>query len=257
MPIAPRDLKKHLTQGGKAINGWCCIPSPVTAEIMARQGFDTISVDLQHGLIDYQTALGMVQVVSNLQVATLCRVPWNEPGIIMKVLDAGFAGVICPMINNADEAQRFARACLYAPRGFRSFGPTRAGQVYGADYAEKATDIVCAFAMIETREALQNLDAILAVDGIDGVYIGPADLSLSLGYKPSLLPTDAEVLDAIALIHSKAKAAGKIAGIHCGSPEMIREKLAYGFDLASLITDIRVFMTAMAAQVATARGGPA
>lgn len=253
MTIAPRELKKHFAKGGKAINGWCAIPSTVTAEITARQGFDIVTIDLQHGLIDYQKALEMLQVVSGFGMPTLCRAPWNEAGIIMKALDAGFTGIICPMINTVDEAKRLVESCLYSPRGARSFGPTRALQVYGADYAKTAHDFIAVIAMIETAEAMRNLEKILAVDGIDGIYIGPADLGLSMGYTPALLPTDKAVFDAIATICKTTKAAGKAAGIHCGSPEMTRQMLDDGFDFATLITDVRMFTTIVSTQLAAAR----
>lgn len=253
MPILPRNLKRHFAEGGKAINAWCSIPSPLTAEVIARQGFDTVSVDLQHGMIDFQTAFEMLQAINNVNVATLCRVPWNEPSIIMKVLDAGFTGVICPMINSKEEAKRFAAACLYAPDGIRSYGPTRAVHAYGADYQETAREYISSFAMIETREALNNVDDILSVEEVDGLYIGPADLSLSMGYKPSLLSSDKEVVDAIATIQKSTKGAGKICAIHCGSPEMVSEMLDRGFDLASLVTDLRIFTLALQSQLAEAR----
>ncbi len=253
MTIAPRDLKKYFAKGGKAINGWCAIPSTVTAEITARQGFDIVTIDLQHGLVDYQAALEMLQVISGFGMPTLCRVPWNEPGIIMKALDAGFTGIICPMINTPDEAKRLVDACCYMPRGARSFGPTRALQVYGADYAKTAHEFIAVIAMIETAEAMKNLDRILSVDGIDGVYIGPADLGLSMGYPPVLLPTDKAVFDSIATICKTTKAAGKAAGIHCGSPEMTRQMLDNGFDFATLITDVRMFTTIVSSQLAATR----
>ena len=252
MPIPPRGLKQHLASGGKAINGWCSIPSAVTAEIVARAGYDTVSVDLQHGLVDYQTALAMLQAVDGLGMPTLCRVPWNEPGIIMKALDAGFTGIICPMINTREEAERFAASCRYAPAGTRSFGPTRAMQVHGADYARTANQFVTSLAMIETAQAMENLDAILAVDGIDAVYVGPADLGLSLGFAPTLLPEPA-VAAAIVTIRDKAIGAGKLAGIHCGSPAMVREMLASGFHLATLLTDARMFTNTVATALAEAR----
>jgi 4-hydroxy-2-oxoheptanedioate aldolase len=244
------DIHAHFASGGKAVNGWCAIPSAVTAEIMGRQGFDLMTVDLQHGLIDYQMALTMLQVLQGLPAPVLARVPWNEPGILMKCLDAGFSGVICPMINTADDARRLAAATRYAPLGSRSFGPTRANMVYGAGYAKTANSKVLVLAMIETREALTNLDAILAVEGIDGVYVGPSDLGLSLGYEPTLEPTAPEVLEAINVIVLRAKAAGRIAGVHTGSPAMIRKMLAQGFDFASLLTDVRLFTSAVAAQLA-------
>ena len=240
-------LKSRLTTA-KSVNGWCAIPSPVTAEIMGRQGFDLMTVDLQHGLIDYPMALTMLQVLQGLPAPVMARVPWNEPGILMKCLDAGFAGIICPMINTAEDARRLVAATRYAPMGSRSFGPTRANMVYGPSYAKTANDTVVILAMIETREALQNLDAILATPGIDGVYVGPSDLGLSLGYEPTLDPTAPEVLAAIAEIATRTKAAGHIAGCHTGSPAMIRRMFAQGFDFASLLTDARLFTTAVAAQ---------
>ena len=250
---SPRDLKAYFAGGGKAVNGWCSIPSAVTAEIMAQQGFDTVTIDLQHGLMDYQTALSMLQAVDRRPIPTLCRVPWNEPGIIMKALDAGFVGIICPMVNGREEAERFAGACRYAPRGTRSFGPTRAALVHGPDYAKAANDLVTTFAMIETAAAIANLDEILGTSELDAVYIGPADLSLSLGYPPSLLPTDGAVWNAIDAIKTKAKAAGKIATIHCGSPGMARDMIEKGFDLVTLITDARLFTNALAENLAEAR----
>lgn len=252
MTIPQRGLKQHLASGGKAVNGWCSIPSTVTAEIVARAGYDTVSIDLQHGLIDYQMALAMLQAVDGLGMPTLCRVPWNEPGIIMKALDAGFTGIICPMINTREEAERFAASCRYAPAGARSFGPTRAMQVHGADYARTANGFITTFAMIETAQAMESLDAILAVDGIDAVYIGPSDLGLSLGFAPTLLPEPA-VREAIATIRDKTVQAGKLAAIHCGSAEMVREMLETGFHLATLLTDARMFTNTVATALAEAR----
>lgn len=251
MPIA--DLKSHFTAGGTALNGWCAIPSPVTAEIVGRAGFDMVTVDLQHGLIDYQMALTMLQVLQGLPAPVLARVPWNEPGILMKCLDAGFAGVICPMINTAEDARRLVQATRYAPLGGRSFGPTRANLVHGAGYAAKANTTVAVFAMIETREALNNLDAILSVEGIDGVYVGPSDLGLSLGHEPTLEPIAQEVLDAIAEIVRRTRAAGRIAGIHTGSPDMVKRMFAQGFQFASLLTDMRMFVSALATMVGSVR----
>jgi 4-hydroxy-2-oxoheptanedioate aldolase len=245
------DIHAHFASGGKAVNGWCAIPSAVTAEIMGRQGFDLMTVDLQHGLIDYQMALTMLQVLQGLPAPVMARVPWNEPGILMKCLDAGFSGVICPMINSADDARRLVQSTRYAPLGSRSFGPTRANMVHGTGYAKAANTKVLVLAMIETREALDNLDAILAVEGIDGVYVGPSDLGLSLGYEPTLEPTAPEVLESITAILRRTKATGKIAGTHTGSPAMVRRMLEQGFDFASLLTDVRLFASAVAGQLAT------
>ena len=252
MPIT--DIKAHFAAGGTAVNGWCAIPSPITAEIMGRAGFDLMTIDLQHGLIDYQTALTLLQVLQGLPAPVMVRVPWNEPGVVMKCLDAGFSGLICPMINTAEDARHLVQSARYAPLGGRSFGPTRANLVHGAGYAKGANSTVPVFAMIETRVALANLDAILAVEGIDGVYVGPSDLGLSLGYEPTLEPTAPEVLEAISAIGARARAAGRIAGIHTGSPAMVRTMLAKGFHFASLLTDARLFISALSMQLAEVRG---
>lgn len=246
-------LKTRFAAGEKAINGWCAIPSAVTAEMVGRAGFDMVTVDLQHGLIDYPMALTMVQVLQGLPAPVLARVPWNEAGIIAKVLDAGFSGLICPMVNTEADAHALVQAARYAPLGGRSFGPTRANMVHGASYVKTANETVLVLAMIETRQALDNLDAILAVEGIDGVYVGPSDLGLSLGYEPTLDPSAPEVLEAIAAIGRRAKAAGKVAGCHCGSPDMVRRVQGQGFDFGSLLTDVRIFANALAGQLAAYR----
>lgn len=251
MPIT--DLKAHFSAGGTAVNGWCAIPSPVTAEIVGRAGFDMVTVDLQHGLIDYQMALTMCQVLQGLPAPVLARVPWNEPGIISKCLDAGFSGLICPMINSGEDARRLVEASRYAPLGGRSFGPTRANLVHGATYARTANEKVLLLAMVETRDALSNLDAILAVEGIDGVYVGPSDLGLSLGHEPTLEPTASEVIEAIAQISKRTRAAGRIAGVHTGSPTMLRSMLDEGFHFASLLTDVRLFSNALSSSLASVR----
>lgn len=171
----------------------------------------------------------------------------------MKCLDAGFSGLICPMINTAEDARSLVRSARYAPLGGRSFGPTRASMVHGPTYARTANDRVLLLAMIETSEALANLDSILAVDGIDGVYVGPSDLGLSLGHEPTLEPKATEVLDAISRIVTRTRAAGRIAGVHTGSADMIRSMLAQGFHFASLLTDVRLFITALSTALAEVR----
>lgn len=253
-PVGPRSFRSRIAAGGKIVATWCSIPSTVTAELLARAGFDAVVVDLQHGLQDFETALSMLQVIDGQRVPTLCRVHWNEPGIIMKVLDAGFGGVICPMVNTREEAQRFAAACRYAPMGMRSYGPIRASIAHGADYGGTANDWLVALPMIETLEGFSNLDEILSVPGIDGVYIGPTDLCLSMGYPPSLLPPPA-VQEIIEQIRERTQAAGKIAGIHCGSAPMVSTMLDAGFDMATLLSDIRYLQDAMAFLLGQARGG--
>src|ERR1700681_2462430 len=161
-------LRKRLDAGAKFVNGFCSAPSSIIAELLARQGFDSITIDLQHGLIDYQTSLTMLQSIAAIGVPSICRIPWNDPISTMKALDAGFEAIICPMINSREEAEKFGSYARYAPRGVRSFGPTRSLNAFGPTYAKLANDQVVTFAMVETEAAVNNLDDILAVAEIDG-----------------------------------------------------------------------------------------
>lgn len=220
---------------------------------MSRQGFDLMTVDLQHGLIDYQMALTTLQVLQGLPAPVQARVPWNEPGILMKCLDPGFSGAICPTVNTETDARQLVAATRYAPLGqplFRS-DPRQYG-IWQRLFKSRQFKVLV-LAMIETREALANLDSILSVEGIDGVYAGPSDLGLSLGYEPTLEPTAPGVLQSITAILTRAKSADKIAGVHTGSPAMLARMLAQGFDFASLLTDVRLFTSAVTAQLAAVR----
>src|SRR5580700_5421509 len=211
------ELRRRLDAGEKVVNGFCSAPSPIMAEFFARQGFDSVTVDLQHGLIDYQTSLAMLQAISNAGIPAICRVPWNDPIPVMKALDAGFEAIICPMINTCEEAEKFGSYARYAPRGVRSFGPTRSLNVFGPSYSKVANDQIVTFAMIETEAAVNNLDDILAVPEIDGIYIGPADLTLSMGFTPSIVVTEQKVIKAIEHVRSVTKQKNKFVGIHCNS----------------------------------------
>ena len=199
-------LKEIFKQGGSAINGWLQIPNSFTAELMANQNWDSLTLDMQHGVIDYSNAISMLQAISTTEVVPLARVNWNEPGQIMKILDAGAYGIICPMVSNRKEAENFVQACMYPPKGYRSYGPIR-GLVYGGpDYADEANNEILKFAMIETKESLDNLDEIMQTPGLDGIYIGPADLSLAIGEKPSFdKPEGDPVYEGIMTILQQAK----------------------------------------------------
>ena len=233
-------VKKIWKSGGAVINGWLGIPSSEAAENMAQAQWDSLTVDLQHGLVDYQAAVGMLQAISTTNTIPLARVPWLEPGIIMKTLDAGAYGVICPMVNTREEAQRFVAYTSYAPKGTRSFGPVRALLYGGADYPAKANDTIVRFAMIETAQALDNLDAILSVEGLDAIYIGPSDLSLALGCKPQFDDVEPKVAQAIDHIVARAKAHGVVAGIHNGRSDVAKARIARGFRFVTVSSDARL-----------------
>lgn len=238
--MRPNKLRTLWSEGRAAVNGWLAIANSFSAETMAHQGWDTLTVDLQHGVVDYQAMVGMLQAISTTDTVPLVRVPWLEPGILMKTLDAGAYGVICPMVNTRDDAARFIACTTYAPRGTRSFGPIR-GLLYGGpDYPQKADHTIVRFAMIETAQALDNLDDILSVPGLDAVYIGPSDLSLALGCRPVFDDVDPPAAEAIAHILARAKAHGVRAGIHNGVPEGAAARVAMGFDFVTVGSDARL-----------------
>ena len=226
--------------GGAALNGWLHIPSSFSAEVMAHQGWDSLTIDLQHGPIDYHDAVPMLQAISTTTTTPLARVPWNEPGAIMKMLDAGCYGIICPLINSREQAEAFDGACRYPPQGYRSYGPTRANLYAGADYAQHANQTVVALAMIETAEALANVEAIAGTPGLDGLYIGPADLSQSLGGRPQVDLNDQEFVDVLLRILRAAQQHGIIAGIHTNSSEDANTMIEHGFQFVTVLSDARL-----------------
>lgn len=233
-------LRQTWKQGGAIINGWLAIPTGFSAETMAHQGWDSLTIDMQHGVVDYQAAVNMLTAISTTQTVPVVRVPWLEPGILMKMLDAGAYALICPMVNTREDAERLVAATHYPPMGNRSMGPIRATLYGGADYQPKANETIVVFAMIETRQALDNLDAILSVPGLDAVYIGPADLSLALGCAPQFDDVEPPVAEAIDHILARAKAHGIVAGIHNGSPEAALKRIAKGFQFVTIASDARL-----------------
>lgn len=204
-------IKKMWAAGQCATLGWLSISHGFSAELMARQGFDALCVDLQHGLSEMKDVAPMLQAISQTDTVPVVRVAWNEPAAIMKALDLGAYGIIVPLVNNAEEAAKAVAACRYPPVGMRSSGPVRAAQYGGPDYMTRANDEIIIMAMIETKEGLANLDAICATPGLDAVYIGPADLSFALG-----LPPRGDNPDPLHLATcDKIKAAAHKAGIKC------------------------------------------
>jgi 4-hydroxy-2-oxoheptanedioate aldolase len=218
--MRPNALKKKLADGARCVGGWAAIPSAFSTEIYAAQGWDYVTLDMQHG----------------------------------SILDAGAYGIICPMINSKAEAEALVRAGLYPPLGERSFGPFRAAQYGGADYWQHANDEVLLLAMIETRQAVSNLPEILSVKGLNGVYIGPSDLSFSMGKTPTLDPSDETVLKAMGIILKETRERGLIAGVHTDGPKTARKRFAEGFQFCTILNDVRLLATAAANAVREARG---
>ena len=236
-----------------AYTGWLTIPCAWTAEVMARAGFDALVLDLQHGLMDQAGMLGMLQAIGTTGVPALVRASWNEPSGLMRALDAGAYGVICPMISTAADCEAVVAACRYPPRGFRSFGPTRSQVSIGADYGARAESFALTFALIETAEGLANLEAIASVPGLTGLYLGPWDLSLALG-----LPTPGDLADpdlsrACGALLATARRHGLIPGICTGSAEDGNRMAAQGFRLVNIAQDTALLQRSAAAVVRKAR----
>ena len=247
-------LKQLWDSGKPAVNGWLAIPSGFSAEVMAQAGWDSVTVDLQHGVQDYMSMVACFQAMQSHPVLPMVRVPWNEPGIVGKVLDAGAYGIICPMINTRAEAEAFVSYCRYPPAGKRSNGPIRAG-IYGVGTTYQATanqEVLC-IPMIETQEAVDNLDVILDVPGIDAVYIGPSDLGFSMGLIPVLDREEQVILDIYARILDATKRRGIRACVHCGSPAYAARMIAMGFNLVTISNDSGLLLNAACAAVTAAR----
>jgi len=233
-------LKRIFSEGKAVVNGWLQIPSSFSAEVMAHQGWDSLTIDMQHGAIDYPNALQMLQAISTTDVVPMVRINWNEPGQIMKILDAGSYGVICPMISNREQAEKFVQACLYPQEGYRSFGPIR-GLLYGGpDYVKQANKEILKLAMIENKEALDKLDKIMSTPGLDGIYIGPADLSLAIGTEPDFdKEKSSPTFPVIENILKHAKKNNIVAGIHNATPEYAIKMIEMGFQLVTIGSDQR------------------
>ncbi len=249
-------IKNKLKQEWKAnrptLNGWLSINSAFTAEIMAAQGYDSITVDMQHGAIGYEGMLSMLQALRASGVTPMVRVPWNQPADIMKALDAGAYVVICPMINTKDDTKNFVKCLKYPPSGERSFGPTRANFSAGAGYASEANNEIMGFAMIETSEAVDNIVDITSTSGLDGVYIGPADLTLDVSngrLAPGFDRKEPEMIETIKRVLDSAKSASLFAGIHCGTPEYAALAINWGFDFATISNDVRLLAGAAAKMI--------
>ena len=238
-----KNIKKTLLENKFILNGWLSIPNSFTAEAMSKMGWDTITIDMQHGQNDYNLSISMLQSIVNSNSIPFVRVPWNEPGIIMRMLDLGAVGIIAPMINSKYDCENFISYCYYPPRGQRSFGPMRAQLIYGSDYYRNSNNNIISLAMIETKQAVENIDEILSVPDLTGVYIGPADMSSSYGFEPKFDVMEDPVYSNIKMIVKKAKDKGKIAGIHNGSIKYAKEMIELGYNFVTISSDYRSMVT--------------
>jgi len=227
--MRPNTFKRKLAAGETTVGAWLSIPSGYAAEIVASQGVDAAVVDLQHGMIGLDTALAMLQAVSATNATPLARSGGIDDAQIMRLLDSGAYGVVCPMISTPQDAAEFVAACRYPPVGRRSYGPAR-GLLYGGpDYVSRANGEIMAVAMIETRAGVDNVQQIAAVEGVDALFIGPNDLALDLGSEPVPESRDPVVVDAIRRIREAGAEAGIPVGIFASTPEAAAARAREGF----------------------------
>lgn len=227
-------LRTRLQEGDAAVGAWCVTPSAFTAEVLATSGFDYVCIDLQHGLTSLDTVWQLLIAVGRTATPPVVRVPANDAAAIGKVLDAGAMGVIVPLVNTPADAARAAAACRYPPDGVRSWGPVRSAEFLPGGPDAVNTEVLC-FVMIETAEGLANADAICATPGVDGIYIGPADLGVSFGITPGTTsPEHAAAVETIRLACERHRV---VPGIHTSGGDDARARLAEGFRFCSLATD--------------------
>jgi 4-hydroxy-2-oxoheptanedioate aldolase len=250
-PLAP-SLLPRWAAGEVTYGAWCMMPGALGVEAVGSIGFDWVLIDMQHGCIDYGEALTMIRAADAAGICPIVRVPWNEPGIIGKSLDAGALGILVPMIQTADDARRTVDACLYPPSGRRSFGPVRVGARDGAGYFAGANDRVAVIPMIETAEALANVDEIAAVAGVDALFVGPFDLSISLGLAPGDNDGEPVFDDAITRVLAAVAREGKAAAV-LSNAAVAPLRVEQGFRMISVTTDMQALTMASARSLATVR----
>ena len=244
--------RELLAQGRIVLNGWSVIPGGFLAEVMASLGWDALTIDMQHGMIGQPDMVAMLQAISTTALTPMVRLAANDPMLIGQALDAGAMGVICPLINAPEEAAAFVAACRYPPHGIRSSGATRAMLYAGFDYGASADGQVLKFAMIETADALARLDEIAATAGLDGLYVGPSDLSLALGGSQGFDKDEPQMLEAYRAVADACRRHGLTAGIHTASPAFAARMAELGFRLITLVGDFN-FVLAGRATVRQAR----
>ena len=245
-------VKTKWSQKKTVLNSFLSIPNTFTAEIMSEQGYDALTIDIQHGMIGFKDLFIMLQSIRHSGVTPICRVSGLDHSEISKVMDAGALGIICPMINTRQQAEQLVLDCKYPPIGVRSFGPTRANFSVSSNYFYEANENTFCLAMIETQEAYDNLDEIVSTAGLDGLYIGTADLTIGLNQgklAPGFDRKEPEMIEAKKKILETAHQHGKVACLHCGTPEYAAQATEWGFDFVTITNDVRLLAGAAGAHV--------
>lgn len=249
--MRPNKVKALWREGKTATVGWVSSGNPYIAEVMANAGYDALIIDMQHGMgLTADRAIACLQAISTTETMPMVRMPWNDPQSIQFVLDAGAYGVIVPLVNTYEEAVKAAGASRYPPLGYRSIGPNRARFYGGADYAQHANEEILVLVMIETVQAVENLEQIAKAPGIDGFYIGPADLAISLGITPGPgMADDPRHAAACQRVLDVANAAGLVPCHHGSGPEEAARRFAQGFKMCQIGSDVGMVAAGAAASL--------
>jgi 4-hydroxy-2-oxoheptanedioate aldolase len=254
----PFSLARRLKAGETVFTGWCPLPYPIVAETLAREGFVAVTIDQQHGLWDTATTVTGIAAIRQGGAAPIVRIPLNGFAVASRVLDFGAEGVIAPMINTVEDARAFVAAAKYPPIGERSWGPHRAMTLAGVPdmktYLREANDLVVTIAMIETRTALANLDAIAGTEGIDALFVGPSDLSIALTDGAEVEPHSALVERELDRVVAAAQKHKKIPGLYCANAERALFAAKRGFRFCAVGSDLGFLRAGTAAQLKALKG---
>jgi 4-hydroxy-2-oxoheptanedioate aldolase len=251
-------LGERLAGEGRALCAWVTMNEPAVAEALAREAFDAIVLDMQHGAIDFDGAMRSILAVALAGKPTIARVPVGGFALASQLMDAGAGGILAPMINSGEDARRLVEFVKFPPLGQRSWGPRAALPLSGLDapaYLTAANAMTQAIAMIETRAALDALDDILSVEGLDGVYVGPSDLSIALSNGRAVEPRGAEVMAEARRVVERAKAHRKYAAMFCFDGADARAMQALGYRLCTIASDQALLRSAARSELAAARSG--
>ncbi|WP_267370077.1 MULTISPECIES: 2-dehydro-3-deoxyglucarate aldolase [unclassified Pantoea] len=240
----PNGFRRRLLAGETLIGSWCALASPISTEILGLAGFDWLVLDGEHAPNDITTFVPQLMALKGSHSAPVVRPPCNEPVIIKRLLDIGFNNFLVPFVETEEEARRAVASTRYPPAGIRGVSVSHRSNMYGTlpDYNQSINDNITVLVQIETRQAVDHIDAIAAVDGVDGIFVGPGDLSAALGYLGQ--PAHPEVLDVIKHIFDRARAAGKPAGILAPVEADARRYLEWGATFVAVGSDLGIFRSA-------------
>ena len=257
--MRPNKIKAMWKEGKPATAGWLSSGDPYIAEVMANAGYDMMIIDMQHGMgVTPERAISCLQAISTTDTVPMVRMAWNDPKEMQFVLDAGAYGVIVPLVNTYDDAVRAAGACRYPPVGYRSVGPNRARFYGGPDYLQHANDEIIVLVMVETMEAVDNLEEIAKTPGIDGFYVGPGDLAVALGLQPGpAAAEDPRHAEACQRVVDVAKATGLVPCHHGSGPDEALRRFAQGYMMCQIGSDINMISNAAGAAIKAVAGGRA